>query len=199
MDRPYGRARIVAPEVLMARRRTRSLLPAVLLGAGLTWAATVTAGSMAVVTVTDVPADPPAGEDVALGFTVMQHGETPVSWPTITVLATEASTGDVVRAPSTPEGPTGSYVATIVFPTEGRWTLTFESTDLYMEGSATIRVAPPLAAPVTASSPTATEAAPVVDLAPVIIALALSVILLVVGLSLRGRRVRADGRASART
>jgi hypothetical protein len=183
----------------MARRRSRLLLPAVLLGASLAWAATVAAGAMAVVTVTDVPADPPAGEDVALGFTVLQHGETPVSWPTITVLATESTTGDVVRAPATPEGPTGSYVATIVLPTEGRWTLTFESTDLYMEGSATIRVAPPLAAPVVPIAPAVTESAPAADIGPAAIALALSVILLVAGLSLRGRRVRADEPVSART
>jgi hypothetical protein len=183
----------------MARRRARLLLRAVLLGASLAWAATVTAGAMAVVTLTDVPADPPAGEDVALGFTVMQHGETPVSWPTITVLATESSTGDVVRAPSKPEGPTGSYVATIVFPTEGRWTLTFESTDLYMEGSASIRVAPPLTAPVAPIAPAATESAPAGDLGPAIVVLGLSVILLVAGLSLRGRRVRSDEPVSART
>jgi hypothetical protein len=183
----------------MARRRVRFFLPAVLLGAGLVGAATVAAGGMAMVTVTDVPADPPAGEDVALGFTVMQHGETPVSWPTITVLATESSTGDVVRAPSKPEGPTGSYAATIVFPTEGRWTLTFESNDLYMEGSAAMRVAPPLAAPVAPIAPAATEGAPASDFSLAIVALALSVILLVGGLSLRDRRVRSDEPVSARS
>jgi hypothetical protein len=184
-------------------RRRRSLLPVpiILLLAALTWSATAVAGAMAVVTVTDVPADPPAGEEVAIGMTVMQHGVTAVSWPTLTVVATEASTGEVLRVAARPEGPTGAYVATIVFPTAGQWTLTFDSTDLLMEGSTAVRVGAPLAAapaPVTVTA-AATDPAPAADPTLPLAAVLVGALLLVAAVVLRGRRIDGDGPVSART
>ena len=54
------------------------------------------------------------------------------SWPNLTVVATDTATGTVVRTEAQAQGPVGTYVATIVFPTAGDWTLTFESTELEM-------------------------------------------------------------------
>jgi hypothetical protein len=185
----------------MRRRRALLPLPLILLVAILAWSATALAGGMAVVTVTDLPADPPAGEETTIGMTVMQHGKTAVSWPTLTVVATDAATGEVLRAPARPEGPTGAYVATIVFPTAGQWTLTFDSTDLLMSGSAALRVGAPLAAapaPATVST-AATEPAPPADLTLAVAAVLVGVLLLVVAAVARTRRVQGDGPVSART
>ncbi len=185
------------------RRRTASLLLPCIALAALIGATAVAAGGMAVITVTDVPADPPAGEETAIGFTVMQHGVTPVSWPRITVVATDAASGAVVRAEASAEGPTGAYVATIVFPTAGDWTLTFDSTDLFMEGSTVLRVAPGVAAPpaaVTPGTPVAiADAAPAPDMTPALIALLVGVLMLAAGLLLRGRRGTHETPVTART
>ncbi len=71
---------------------------------GLVFATATLAGGGAQVTLTDVPHDPPAGTGVLVGFEVMQHGETPVSWPKITVVATNTTTGDIVRTAATAQG-----------------------------------------------------------------------------------------------
>lgn len=140
------------------------------------------AGAWAQVTLTDPPAvDPPAGTETPIGLNVMQHGRTAVSWPNLTVVATDSDSGAVVRVKALAEGPVGSYIARIVFPTAGDWTLTFESNDLGMEGTAVLQVTP---ASAIAPSPT-----PAPDLAPFGLVAALGVALLVGGgLALRGRR-----------
>lgn len=157
-------------------------LPLALLGS-LVLAAGALAGGWAVVTVTESPADPPAGAGTPIELRVMQHGKTPVSWPRLTVVATDPDSGAAVRAEARAEGPTGRYVATIVFPTGGDWRLTFESADLHMEGAATLPVSPATAA-ATAAPSTSTS-----DATPVVLAAALGLLLLVGGaLGLRGRR-----------
>src|SRR5215203_644506 len=139
-------------------RRRSALLPLLLLSGSLTLVTAVWAGGMAIITVTDVPPEPTPGETTTIGFLVMQHGETAVSWPEITVVATETTAGTVVLAPSRAEGGPGEYVSTIIFPTAGAWRLTFDSPDLYMEGTAVLHVSGPVgAAPaVSTASETAT-------------------------------------------
>ena len=164
------------------RRRSLPLLLALIAGAGI--AATALGGGWAQVTATDVPADPPAGTEVTIGLTVLQHGETAVSWPTLTVVATDAGTGTVVRADARPEGPPGSYVTTIAFPSAGEWTLAFESNDLIMEGSAVVRVASAVPAAAAETAPVGVS-----DVAAIAILAALVVVLVsLTGLALmRGR------------
>jgi hypothetical protein len=101
------------------------------------------AGGWAEVTVTDSPADPPAGQETNIELRVLQHGVTPVSWPNLIVVATDDTSGDVVRTQAEAQGPEGSYVAAIAFPHAGEWTLTFESDELVMAGSVTMSVASP--------------------------------------------------------
>ncbi len=118
----------------MRRRRPSLLLVpfalAILVGAGAT---AVAAGGMAVITVTDARRSARGrGDDHRLNG--HQHGVTPVSWPDLTVIATDAATDTVSASRPEPKGPTGTYVATMTFPASGEWTLTFDSTDLMMEG-----------------------------------------------------------------
>jgi hypothetical protein len=133
-------------------------IPLVLI-ASLAFTTAVLAGGWAQVTMTDPPIDPAAGGGTTIGFQVLQHGQTAVSWPRITVVATNTTTGAAVTAAARAEGPTGHYVATLVFPSEGSWTLTYLSQDLQMEGSSSLAVAP--AAPVAAAPGTAVDPLPI--------------------------------------
>jgi hypothetical protein len=176
--------------------RRRSVAIPIALLAGLLLSGGAIAGGWATVALTEVHDDPPAGAGTSGEFDVRQHGDTAFSWPSLTVIATNDSTGDSFRAPATAEGPTGRYVATLTFPTEGEWTLTFDSKDLIMEGTARLQVAAAVApqAPAAAPLPSATPAP-----GPAAIGLAALVIAAIVvgtALAIRGRRSgRVDGPA----
>src|SRR4051794_4806583 len=107
--------------------RRRFLALPIAMVACFTLAPVTVAGGWAQVTVKDVPTDPPAGGQTLINLNVLQHGVTPVSWPHLTVIATEATSGMVVRTQAQAEGAEGSYVATMVFPSAGEWALKFDS------------------------------------------------------------------------
>jgi hypothetical protein len=124
------------------------------------------AGGSATVALTSPPADPTAGAATTIDLTVLQHGVTPVSWPRITVVATDSATGATVRAEARPTpGATGRYSATLTFPTDGSWLLSYESPDLVMQGTATLDIAAAVTAPAPAATPAASAAS---DLAPMV-------------------------------
>lgn len=80
----------------------------------------VFAGGWAVITLDELPTDVVAGEPLTIGFTVLQHGRTPMDGlePTITAnLYKEAQF--VVNAEA--DGKPGHYTANITFPKEGEW------------------------------------------------------------------------------
>ena len=174
--------------------RHRFLVVALTALASVFLASVAVAGGWAQVAVTDVPADPPAGEGTTIDLTVLQHGAAPVSWPSLTVIATDAITGTVVRTEAEATGPVGSYVATIAFPTPGQWTLTFESTDLDMQGSVDLSVAPAIVpAPAAVAAPAAEP-----DAMPLMLMLlAATGALAVGGMLLRMRNTSGRARASA--
>jgi hypothetical protein len=86
-------------------------------------AATALAGGWANA-VMDTPPDDPAGpnQPVTLGFTLMQHGVTPVDWGSAQVVLTNDETKAEIVATAHPQGRTGHWVAEVVLPTEGSWT-----------------------------------------------------------------------------
>lgn len=184
--------------------RHRSIaLPAATLTAvlGLLLAATAAlAGGWAQVTAKNVPVDPPAGQETTISLSMLQHGQTPVSWPRLTVIATEKGSGKVVSAQATASGPEGTYVAKLTFPTEGAWTLSFTSQDLIMEGSATVNVAPPVAAPAAPATGNQAPAAKAFDpMLPLLAVLGVFAVLVVGVLVVRGRATPAGTQVSART
>lgn len=175
--------------------------------ATLVLASVAVAGGWAQVSAKNVPVDPPAGEPTTIELAVSQHGVTAVSWPDLTVIATNEASGEVVRVAAEAKGAVGTYVATIVFPSEGAWTLTFDSTDLEMAGWSTVQVAVPAVAAPGAGTPNQATT-PATD----VMVLVLVLFVLVVGagivaLGLRSRRAPAgtpvaassDTRVSART
>jgi hypothetical protein len=176
----------------------RRLLPLPLAAlAVLTLAATALAGGWAQVTVPNPPADPPAGEATTIELNVLQHGVTAVSWPRITVIATNEATEEVTAAQAKASGPEGRYTATLTFPSEGEWTLSFVSPELQMDGTATLSVLPPIVpavAPVTTAMP-AFDVLPLVALA----ILALFVVIAVAAVVMRNREGARATQVTART
>jgi hypothetical protein len=86
-------------------------------------AATTFAGGWANA-VMDTPPDDPGGpnQPVTLGFTLLQHGETPVDWGNAQLVLTNADTGEEIIANATPDGATGHWTAEVTLPSAGSWT-----------------------------------------------------------------------------
>jgi len=80
----------------------------------------VFAGGWAVITVDDLPMDVVAGRPITVGFTVLQHGETPMNdlEPTITI---SLKKGQEIVVDAKPDGKSGHYTATLTFPNDGEW------------------------------------------------------------------------------
>ena len=80
----------------------------------------VFAGSWAVITLDELPTKVIAGEPLTVGFTVLQHGLTPMDglFPTITASLYKEQEF-IVNAE--PDGQPGHYTATLTFPKEGEW------------------------------------------------------------------------------
>jgi len=80
----------------------------------------VFAGGWAVITLDELPSNIVAGEPLRIGFTVLQHGRTPMTnlEPTITA---KLSFDEKLVVYAEPEGKPGHYVTTLTFPKEGEW------------------------------------------------------------------------------
>lgn len=78
------------------------------------------AGGWAVITLDELPTDVRAGEPLTIGFTVLQHGKTPMDGLDPTVTATLPRDEQFV-VQAEPDGKPGHYTATLTFPKEGNW------------------------------------------------------------------------------
>jgi hypothetical protein len=63
---------------------------------------------------------PAAGEDLEIGFTILQHGQTPVDVDGVLIVV-EDPDGDTTEFPAESAGTVGRYRATIEFPESGRY------------------------------------------------------------------------------
>ena len=77
----------------------------------------VFAGGWAVITLDEIPVDIVAGEPITIGFTVMQHGQTPMNdlAPTITANLDKDQEFTVTAEH---DGKPGHYTAALTFPME---------------------------------------------------------------------------------
>lgn len=182
----------------MRTRSIRRAMAAVVATLAFLAAASVAfAGGWAQVTAQNVPVDPPAGEEISITLKMLQHGQTPVSWPGLTVVATEKSSGAVVGAQAKASGPEGTYVVKLTLPTAGQWTLSYTSQDLMMEGTATIRASAPAAAP--ANTTPQTQATQTTDVMLPLLAVLAIFAVLAGGVLLLRRGTAAGSRVSAGT
>jgi len=107
-------------------RSTRARTAAATLAAAamsLFLASTAVAGGWASATLDSTPSDPGNGGTLNLGFTLLQHGVTPVDWGQPTVSLVEAGTNRRVTVTATPSGKPGHWAATITVPATGQWSL----------------------------------------------------------------------------
>ena len=79
------------------------------------------AGGWANVTLDRLPTDLHAGQTLAVGFMVRQHGVTPINSVRPYLSARHLETGRTARFDARQEGPVGHYVADVSFPAAGVW------------------------------------------------------------------------------
>lgn len=79
------------------------------------------AGGWAVTTFDDMPGQFVSGKEYALGYTIRQHGATPINVTKTEILAVAVS-GRTLSFPGKSDGAVGHYVATVFFPTGGTYT-----------------------------------------------------------------------------
>ena len=104
----------------------------------------------------DSPPDDPGGanQPVTIGFTLLQHGVTPVDWGTAKVVLTNEATGQSVTTDARPQGAVGHWVAEISVPAAGTWSYTIRhDLEIEMTGFTPLVVGP------TAAQPASTAAA----------------------------------------
>lgn len=84
-------------------------------------AGSASAGGWAVTTLDSVP-EATANQTVDVGFTIRQHGVTPVNPDGEVGIVLRSDNGSELFFPAEPAGPVGHYVAEVNFPEAGSWT-----------------------------------------------------------------------------
>lgn len=128
-----SKAAMPAQENKMMKRRLVMVAVTALL---LVLAQGVRAGGWAVIVLDEPLGAIHAGESYSVGFTVMQHGQTPVHRlgdglpiePLFT--ATNTTTGDKIEATGVPTKEIGHFVVEVTFPSEGTWDWNIEPAPL---------------------------------------------------------------------
>ncbi len=85
------------------------------------------AGGWAVITLDAFPEDVSAGQQVSVGFTVLQHGRTPMHGLTPLISFRNPESGETRSVVAESEGPTGHYVAAFTLPSAGNWEWSIEA------------------------------------------------------------------------
>jgi len=102
----------------MFPRSRISIVLALLLS--LVFAIPVFAGGWAVITVDELPTDVVAGEPFTVGFTVLQHGKTPMN-DLDPILNVHLDKTDAFIVHAKHDDKPGHYIATLTFPKAGEW------------------------------------------------------------------------------
>jgi len=143
----------------------------------------VFAGGWAVVTLDELPSNVVAGEPLTIGFTVLQHGRTPMTdlEPTVTA---KLSFDEKLVVYAAPEGKPGHYAATITFAKEGEWEWSIQAFTMD-QPMPVLTVAAP--GTVSASPPVQTELA-TTSISPLLILRTLALGIGLIGLVVAFRR-----------
>jgi len=115
----------------MIRRLAATLTAVALL---LALAVPVLAGGWADIVADAQTVEPPVeGQPLDVGFTVLQHGQTPAPWETATVHFTNTSTGETIDVVATNDRADGHFIATVTLPEPGYWSWHVTLKDLLSE------------------------------------------------------------------
>ena len=79
------------------------------------------AGGWAVTTLDPLPRLLVAGESTSVGFTIRQHGATPIAIDNTSIVIVRLGGADRHVFPGRTDGPVGHYVSDVSFPTSGPW------------------------------------------------------------------------------
>jgi YtkA-like len=136
-------------------------------GIALVSAGTASAGCMATVGLSPQP-DVAAGETWTANVQVLQHGQTPMADATPSVIITNAATGEERTFPATlTDAENGMYLASVVFPTAGSWSVAVndgfpvaECAQTHTFGTQSIAAVGPPSEPPAAAEPAAAAVTP---------------------------------------
>ncbi len=148
------------------------------------FAVPVFAGGWAVITLDELPTGVVAGEPLTIGFTVLQHGKTPMTdlHPTIT---TNLYKEKEIVVNAEPEGKSGHYTATLTFPKEGKWRWSIQAFTMD-QAMPVISVGAPVV--VSASQPAMKTELETASISPLLIVRVLALAIGLVGLVVAFRR-----------
>jgi hypothetical protein len=90
--------------------------------ASLALAVPALAGNWAVTTLDRLPAEFRAGETYRIGYTILQHGQTPFASRSTAIRIRSSEGGEVRTFAAAPEGAKGHFVVEVRFPAAGEWT-----------------------------------------------------------------------------
>lgn len=96
------------------------------LAATLSFVTAASAGGWAVTTIDSFPESLVAGVRYEIGYTIRQHGVTPVDIERMggtTEIRGTSAAGETISFRGARSGPTGHYVASVAVPSAGTWTL----------------------------------------------------------------------------
>ncbi len=113
------------------------------------------AGGWAITSMDELPGEFRAGETYQLGYTILQHGKTPVEGAETEITARNPSTGETLRFVGQADGKPGHYVAEVTFPDGGAWMWSVTQGDFAVHelGELLVSSAPAAAVAATASLP----------------------------------------------
>jgi hypothetical protein len=126
----------------MVRRLTVGVALAAV--ASLMLAVPALAGGWAVTTLDRLPAEFRAGETYRIGYTILQHGQTPFASRSTAIKIRSSKGGEVRTFAAAPEGAKGHFVAEVRFPAAGEWTWEVNH-DLGTQNLGSVTVLPPAA------------------------------------------------------
>src|SRR6266545_3467509 len=126
------------------------------------------AGGWAITTLDELPATITAGETYSVGYTIRQHGFSPVATTQSALEIADAMGGSRAHFVGSADGPAGHYVAKVHFPRAGEWVWSVDQAPFQPQqlGTLTVQaIAAPAPAPVGQPAPAVTvpEPAPVVS------------------------------------
>lgn len=112
------------------------------------------AGGWAITSMDELPGEFRAGETYQLGYTILQHGKTPVDGAETEITVRNSTTGETLRFMGQADGKPGHYVAEVTFPSGGSWTwsVTQGAFAVHELGELTVSAAPTAAVAATAAS-----------------------------------------------
>lgn len=129
-------------------------------------AAPAFAGGWAVTTLDQLPPDFRAAQSYAIGWTIRQHGVTPVNVEemggTTEIQITAPDGAKTLKYRGTQSGAVGHYTANVIFPYQGSWTWQVTQGPFQPQGLGTIVVLAPAGAdaPAQPAAPVAAAPAP---------------------------------------